>query len=536
MVQQRSMQIPERAENTGNRNWFEGLSHDWKASFTMGKLVPFLSLLAFPNDYFKIRTEAMLRFAPLYLPIFHRVNIAMDYFYVPMRIIWNQSDTQSWNYFIMGKDDASLLVPFVNYTAFDYVGGSGMELPMYMGVPTIIEEELPQTLTIPISALKLVGYYMTYDQYYRNDQIQAAIKAENQLTDGTAATVFTNEPATSLQCAYRNWNRDLFTSCTPEPQAGGPVQIPLVGDFNDDAIPDYPTLWRKLSDGTPSGTGDVVTETDGTTKIAVSNVPIGLDIGAVAATIESFRFAVVYQEFLERQNRTGDKISDYYPNFWSTDPFKGTLQLPQFLGTKKGRIVISEVMSTAETETLKVGNYAGQALGLESTRDTIEYHCLEHGVVLGIISVYPDSGYFQGLARDWSYRTYLDFPDPRFALIGDEEVLNKEVQYAFQDALLARNNQVFGYRERDATSRFQNDVVAGLLRTTLNSFHLGRLLNPLDPESLTNGSVLNSEFLQCKPRVTDVFQVTSGEDEIYCHIYNDIKVQRMLPKFGIPNL
>lgn len=91
-VNQRSMLIPEREERTGNRNWFRGLSHDWKASFTMGKLVPFLMLFTFPNDYFKISAEVMMRFAPLYLPIMHRVNLAMDYFFVPMRVIWGQTE------------------------------------------------------------------------------------------------------------------------------------------------------------------------------------------------------------------------------------------------------------------------------------------------------------------------------------------------------------------------------------------------------------------------------------------------------------
>lgn len=538
-VNQRSMPIRERQENTNNRNWFDGLSHDWKGTFTMGKLVPFLMLFTFPNDYFKIRAEAMLRFAPLYLPIMHRVNLSMDYFFVPFRIIWNQQgdNVNSWELFIMNK--LELTNPKVSYTAVDYTYGTASELPMYMGVPTIIEEVIPQTEEIEINALPLAAYYMIYDQYYRNDQIQEPIDAQSGITArNLGLSLFINAPADSLSCCYRNWNRDLFTSCTFEP-AAGIVQIPLVSDSAETlggSPLGGPNLWRKVSDGTTAGAGDVVIDADGESFDVGPGYKVYLDVQATAATIEQFRFASVYQEYLERVNRTGDRISDYYPNFWDTDPYKGTLQLPQFIGAKNGKVVVSEVMSTAQTETLKVGSYAGQALALEATKDTIEYHCLEHGVILGIISVYPDSGYMQGLAREWSYETYLDYPDPRFALIGDEEVKNKEVQYVFQDALLDRNDEIFGYRERNLDSRFKNDVVAGLFRGVLQSFHLGRLFNVTDPENLTNGSVLNSQFLQCKPRITDVFQVVAGEDEIYCHIYNDISVQRMLPKYGIPNL
>lgn len=548
-VNQSPVPVPERQEHSENRNWFDGLSHSWKASFTMGKLVPFLTLLALPNDYFKIRAEVMMRFAPLYLPVMHRVNLALEYYYVPYRIIWRKETlgntaNSSWEDFIMGKDETAL-TPFINYTAIDYQYGTQGELPMYMGVPTIIEDSVGLTYTIPINALNIAAYYDVYDQWYRNDQLQSPINASSDIVNGAVdETEFSNAPAQSLSCAYRNWGRDLFTSCTFEPQQGAPVQIPMFDEYQS---PDSgvtfrgPFRWRQVDTFDPAGNGDLfVNGGNGDLgATTVTNDPgnqVYLDIQEHAADIAAFRFASVYQEFLERSLRTGDKISDYYPAFWHTDPYKGTLQVPEFLGSKKGRVVISEVLSTAETVTLKVGSYAGQAIALESTGDTIEYHCLEHGVILGIVSVYPDTGYYQGLERMWSYGGRLDYPDPRFALIGDEEVKNKEVQYTFQTALLARNDEIFGYRERNLDSRFKNDTVAGLMRTVLNSFHLGRLFNPTDPENLTNGSVLNSLFLQCKPRITDVFQVVEGEDEIYAHIFNDIKVQRMLPKFGIPQL
>lgn len=545
-VNQQRVWPAERPESTINRNWFEGLSHRWVATFTMGKLVPFLKIPTFPNDFFKIDVECMLRFAPLYLPIMHRVNLSMDFHFVPNRIIWKYSlidiedagvdYTLNWENFLMNKQDG-LIVPSCQFSASELLVNptTGIsEVPMYMGAPSAVEILASTDYLISINALPLVAYYMIYDQYYRNDQIQAPVQAENDLHNGDVETIFTNPTAQTLNCFYRNWNRDLFTVCTPAP-AAGIVQIPLVtDDFGTNGTdPRLPTKWYKLSDGTEAGSGLLTySDVDDATKDA-GGFQIGLDIQATAASIQQFRFASVYAEYLERVMRTGDKISDYYPNFWDTDPYNGTLQLPQFLGTKNGKVVVSEVMSTTETATLKVGNYAGQALALEATNGTIEYHCLEHGYIIGIISVYPDSSYFQGLERDWTKSTYLDFADPRFALVGDEEVLNKEVAYDFFTANAAWNNEVFGYRERFLDSRFKNDVVAGLMRTTLNSFHLARIF---DPNFLDEEVVLADEFLQCRPRVTDVFQVTEGEDEIYCHIYNHIRVQRMLPKFGIPRL
>lgn len=535
-VNQKQGFIPERQENIDQRNWFDGLSHPWRASFTMGKLVPFLTIETMPNDYYKIGAEIMLRFAPLYLPIMHNVNLSVEYFFVPFRILWRKETLSpehanaSWEDFIMGKDE-NALVPWYEYTAIDYQYGTAGELPMYMGVPTIIEDGVGLTYQIPINALLLAAYYDIYDQWYRNDQLQAPILASESIQNGAIGnTVFPNAPATTLSCVYRNWGRDLFTSCTYEPQQGSAVQIPLVDEaFNG------PTLWRKDSNNNPATAGPLQANALQYTQDNAGD-KVYLDIQATAGDIAQFRFAAIYQEYLERAMRVGDKISDYYPAFWHTDPYKGTLQVPEFIGAKKGNVVVSEVMSTTQTETLKVGSYAGQAIALESHKNTVEYHCLEHGVILGLITVYPDTAYFQGLEKMWSRQTRLDYPDPRFALIGDEEVLNKEIQYTFQTALLDRNDQVFGYREKDLDSRFKNGTVAGLLRTTLNSFHLARLFNPTDPENLTNGSVLNSLFLQCRPRITDVFQVVEGEDEIYAYIWNDVKVKKMLPKFGIPQL
>lgn len=545
-VNQRSKQYEVRPEHSENRNWFN-LSNDWKASFTMGKLAVHFWDESMPGDYYKINAEVMMRFAPLYLPIMHRVNLALDYFFVPYRIVWTKDSEDpaagihNWEDFIMNKGN-QLLNPFVQYTAREY--GSTVidqdELPMYMGAPSVLDTSLPSTYTININALPLAAYYMIYDQYYRNDQIQSPIMAQEDLQNGTSGnSTFVNSPADELRCVYRNWNRDLVIMITPTPQEGAPVQVPM---YDIEAEPDpvtgllLPSRWVR-SNGDPSN-GSLVTTTGGGAEGATADGTdfVGLDIQMTAAPIAQFRFASIYQEYLERALRTGDRYSDWTQNFWHTDPYKGTLQLPQFLGTKKGRVVISEVMSTTQTETLKVGSYAGQALALESTNDTIEYHCLEHGVVIGLVSVYPDSGYMQGLDKVWTRSTYLDYPDPRFALIGDEEVLKKEIQYDFINATMSRNDEVYGYRERMADKRFKNDVVAGLFRTTLNSFHLARIFNPTEPDNPSNGSVLNSYTLECRPRITDVFQVVEGEDEIYAHIFNDVKVQRMLPRFGIPAL
>lgn len=537
-VNQRSRSFPTRQENLGKKNMFD-LSHDVKLTFTMGKLVPFLTMEVLASDEWFIRGEFMMRFAPLYLPIMHRVNMRVDYFYVPNRLMWpvNENNGSGWENFIFDPN-SGLDHPYVIVTPYNHEATfpQSFELPMYMGFPTNLVHPAA-VASFNINAFFFSAYYAIYDQYYRNDQIQEEIWEPLISGDNSSKMPEFGQPE-YLACRYRNWNRDIFTSSTPTPQLGSDVVIPMVSDFNADGsinFKDYPTHWRKLTDGGNAPAGDIYINAADTTKTADDGgggVYVGLDIQETAASIAQLRFALMMQEFLERGLRAGDRYSDNSVAYFGEDPYAGVIQVPVFLGSKVGKVVVSEVMSTTETATLKVGSYAGQAMSLESTNDTISYHCKEHGVILGIISVYPDSSYFQGIHKMWTRQLSLDYAWEQFALIGDEEVLGKEVNAE----LLATpadplwNDGTWGYNRRYYSYTYMNDIVAGAMRTTFISFHLGRLFDPSNSPQV----LLNDEFLQCRPEVTRVFQVAEGEDEIYAHIYNDVKVLRRLPKYGIP--
>ena len=50
---------------------------------------------------------------------------------------------------------------------------------------------------------------------------------------------------------------------------------------------------------------------------------------------------------------------------------------------------------------------------------------VEHGYVIGLVSVRADLTYQQGLERHWSRLTRYDFYLPVFAMLGEQAVLNK---------------------------------------------------------------------------------------------------------------
>lgn len=539
-VMQRSRSFPGRNEFHGEKS-MKDLSFDHKTTFTMGKLVPFLVKETLPSDDWYIRAEIMMRFAPLYLPIMHRVNLQMDYFYIPNRIMWpnwyidagsDPAPYEGWENFIFNPE-SGLEHPYYEVLPYDYTAGfsaDAFELVAYMGFPTMIQN-IGAVATFQINAFPINAYYAVYDQYYRNDQLQD--KVWRGLGQGLNTWLGEGAPHVG-SCLRRNWNRDTFTSATYEPQLGAEVVIPML-----DSSPDLPVYerWRKSADGSifdPASSVGLRVDTDGRTYEDGGNMQVYPDLTEIAAPIAELRYALMLQEWAERANRAGDRYSDNMYVFFDENPLAGVIQVPVWLGSKKGKVIVSEVLSTTETATLKVGSYAGQALALENTGDVIEYHCKEHGIILGIISVFPDSSYMQGAEPMWWRKLSTDYAWPQFALIGDQAILNREVNLDIRNAPpdANYNTDVFGYNRRYYEYQYSQDVYSGLMRTTFISFHIGRLLSVTDPED----TVLDSDFIICRPDVTRVFQVSEDEDEIYAHIYNDLKVMRRLPKEGIPNV
>jgi len=187
-------------------------------------------------------------------------------------------------------------------------------------------------------------------------------------------------------------------------------------------------------------------------------------------------------------------------------------------------MTISEVLATAETTDagISVGTMAGHGISAGGG-NRFSYKAEEHGYIIGIINIQPKTAYQQGLHRSLQRFNHLDYAWPTFANIGEQEVYNKEV--------LASHSQpesIFGYVPRYAEYKYLNSRVAGEMKTTLNYWHLGRIFT--DPPEL------NDEFINCVPS-SRIFAITDPEvHNIYAHIFNNIYVNRKLPRYGIPSI
>ena len=82
------------------------LSHERKFSADWSYLYPICCIEAVPGDTFKLSTEVLVRTAPLIAPVMHRVNVKVNYFFVPNRLIWDE-----WQDFITGINQSATYDP-----------------------------------------------------------------------------------------------------------------------------------------------------------------------------------------------------------------------------------------------------------------------------------------------------------------------------------------------------------------------------------------------------------------------------------------
>jgi hypothetical protein len=475
-----------------------------------------------PGDKVKISTETMLRFAPLIAPVMHKVNVTTHYFFVPNRILW-----PNWEQWITGNLD--VVAPYSYF--YDIPVKS---LGDYLGLPT---EATPNGYVYPdrnaqtFSPLSIAAYNKIWNEYYRDQNLQSELV--DSLTDGENTAFGTS--ATSYAKSgvrQRAWQHDYFTSCLPWAQKGDAVTIPL-GEFTDVPLEYIPGQEQKVNylDGSPIINAALGSNASAVLQDSLSTYRTNLDnsdslkaktseLTAEAADINSLRRAFRLQEWLERNARGGTRYIESILAHFGVKSSDARLQRPEYLGGSKGKMVISEVLSTAET-TAPVGQMAGHGISVSGGNE-FQYNVEEHGWIIGLISVTPDTAYQQGLHRSLNKFDRLDFYWPTFANIGEQEVKAKEIYGSSEFG-----DTTFGYVPRYAEYKYLNSRVAGEMKTSLDYWHLGRIFAE-EPN-------LNGDFIACEPS-TRIFAVEDPDvDNIYAHIFNNIKAIRKMPKYGTPS-
>ncbi len=515
---------------------------NYKTTFNAGKLIPIYLDEVLPGDTFNLKLTSFSRIlSPLKYPIMDNLYMDFQFFFVPIRLVYDdyekffgssQGSEGNWKY------DDSHLMPGVTSPKG---GWPCMSIADYFGLPIGVEN-------LRVNALPFRCYNRIIADWYLPSTYELPSPVCNVGADDDDPSI------------YNVWTRlkrpDYFTSSLIAPQRGPGVDLPIgdyapvvgtgsalgltdgTNDFGIVSITNYgiagrPNAFAQLVGSSVSGTSPGKNNL----VIGVSDTNSGLKADLSSATsisINSLRQAFQLQRALERDQRGGVRyVSQLLAHFGVRSP-DARLQRSEYLGGGSAPIQVHTVANTNGASDSTPASLSAYALSSKSGVGFVKSF-VEHGYVIGLVSVRADLTYQQGVPRMFDRWARFDYYYPVFAHLGEQFIKNKEIFAQGSTVLDANGLQVdeqpFGYQERFAEYRYSVSKITGEFRSTfaqpLDAYHLAQKFNNLP--------TLNSEFLSENVPMSRVKAVTDGPDFLY-DSYISLNCVRPMPLFGVPGL
>ena len=484
--------------------------HSLKTTFDADKLVPIFCDEVLPGDTHKLKENTFGRLATPINPIMDNMKLSTFYFFVPMRLVWD-----NYYKFFGGQDDPGDSTDFqIPKRSFTAVLGS---IGDHFGLPPVQKN---------VNILPFRAYWLIYDEWFRDQNLQNSAKISRG--DGSDIILNTTDYSDNV-LATRGKRHDYFTSCLPWAQKGDDVQVPITGQAPIFTNTTLATTELNIEDS--AGVNRVMKAQSVNVELNGSGSTTGklyADLTqATSATINSWRTAFQIQKFLERDARSGTRYTEKIKAHFGVSSPDSRLQRPEYLGGTVSSINVHPVTQTSSTDaTTPQGNLS--AFGtVSSNNNGFTKSFTEHGFIIGLANVSADLTYSQGVDKMWLRDTQYDYFWPAFQNLGEQVVLNEEIYIDSSSA----DGDVFGYQERYAEYKYKKSLITGLFRSSatasLDAWHLS--------QEFSSHPTLGDTFIKSDTPVDRVIAVPAEPHLILDCFFNYTSI-RPMPVFSPPGM
>lgn len=565
------------------RNGFDrGFEMKW--NFSAGMALPVFCQPVLGDTSMRINRQVVLRAAQLQTASMARMNLNIDFFFVPFRQMFsfygamrtNTNDIyssllnqkvirdgvpafsgqtlQSWLQTMMQSgstdmfgysdiDDGLRLLDLLDYgiSGYDSVD-LGKTWPGHDG--QWIDRLLSKVRQLPtMSAYKLLAYQKVwYDHYRISNYIPNDPMAYN--ADGWSSTP--NCSAIELQrllhLHYVPYRKDYFNNIYPS------LNYAITGSYDN-------SMYR-----VPSQVMGASFEEQDYTSVKFSsynNAPViktdsDLPWGFVSA--QSIRALFALDKMTRLAAYAPKHIADQFEARFGFKPYAEDINESVRIGSFSSDMSIAEVLNQAQTSEADLGALGGRGFSVANWERDLEFSAKEDGIVIGIAYLLPRVSYDSGGIDAFnSLIDITDYPQPEFMNLGLTPVFRKELNWV-HDVTFAQgsdeqtfNNGILGYQPMYSSWKIGVDRHHGLFShdLVLSPFttHTKKMFTDLAGSEYPSAQVdgVLAKYFYCDPADLNAIFAESyvGEqltDQFFGLIRFKFDVVQNLSVHGQPNI